>query len=252
VEQYNTVPPDTDGGKQDGGGGGDGAQPEPQQPEIELKTVSTVEAAADALRQLILDGGLEPGARLRETEFSERLGIARHTFRAAAQILIGEGLLRRLPNRGVQLAVLTADDIIDIFKLRAALELEAVRLVSIHDRPLDAAARAVEELNALGHDASWRSVVDPDMAFHRAIIDAAGSPRLSQVYTSVQSEILLCLAQLRPHYEDPSEVAAEHRELLEPLLNHDLTLAEERLRVHLNDAAANLTEALEARQETIA
>jgi DNA-binding GntR family transcriptional regulator len=251
VEQYNTVSSGTDERKQDGERGGDGARPEPQ-PTITLKTVSTVEAAADALRQLILDGGLEPGARLRETDFSERLGVARHTFRAATQILIGEGLLRRLPNRGVQLAVLNADDIIDIFKLRAALELEAVRLVSIHDRPLDAAARAVEELNSLGPDASWRSVVDPDMAFHRAIIDAAGSPRLSQAYTSVQSEILLCLAQLRPHYEDPSEVAAEHRELLEPLLKHDLTLAEERLRVHLNEAAANLTEALEARQVTIA
>lgn len=247
MEQYNTVPSDTGDHKQDGGGQADRAQPE-----IALKTVSTVQAAADALRQLILDGGLEPGARLRETEFSERLGVARHTFRAATQILIGEGLLRRLPNRGVQLAVLTADDIIDIFKLRAALELEALRLVSIHDRPLDAAARAVEELNALGPDASWRSVVDPDMDFHRAIIEAAGSPRLSHAYTSVQSEILLCLAQLRPHYEDPSEVAAEHRELLEPLLKHDLALAEERLRVHLNEAAANLTEALEARQETIA
>jgi DNA-binding GntR family transcriptional regulator len=252
VEQYNTVP-GTEDRKHEGEGGGDGAEPASrQQPEISLKTVSTVEAAADALRQLILDGGLESGARLREAEFSERLGIARHTFRAATQILIGEGLLRRLPNRGVQLAVLDADDIIDIFKLRAALELEAVRLVAIHDRPLDAAVRAVEELNSLGPDASWRSVVDPDMAFHRAIIDAAGSQRLSQAYAAVQSEILLCLVQLRPHYEYPAEVAAEHRGLLEPLLDHDLALAEERLRVHLNEAAANLTEALEARQETIA
>ena len=42
---------------------------------------------------MILDGHLEPGERLRETDFAERLGIARHSFRAATQILIGEGLL---------------------------------------------------------------------------------------------------------------------------------------------------------------
>lgn len=220
--------------------------------EIPVRSVSTVEATADALRQLILDGGLEPGARLRETDFSGRLGVARHTFRAATQILIGEGLLRRLPNRGVQLAVLTADDIIDIFKLRAALELEAVRLVTLNDGPLEAAERAVAELNALDPSATWRSVVDPDMEFHRSIIDAAGSERLARAYAGVQSEILLCMVQLRPHYDHPEEVAAEHRELLEPLKAHKLELAEERFRVHLNEAAANLTQALEAREETVA
>jgi DNA-binding GntR family transcriptional regulator len=244
VEQYNTATK-PDGSSPD-------PQPETVAAEIPVRSVSTVDATADALRQLILDGGLEPGARLRETDFSSRLGVARHTFRAATQILIGEGLLRRLPNRGVQLAVLTAGDIVDIFKFRAALELEAVRLVIIHDRPLEAAERAVEELNALDPSASWRSVVDPDMAFHRAIIDAAESERLARAFAGVQSEILLCMVQLRPHYDQPDEVAAEHRDLLEALKTHDLALAEERFRQHLNDAAANLTRALEAGEETIA
>ena len=58
------------------------------------------------------------------------------------------------------------------------------------------------------------------------------------------------MAQLRPHYDSPSEVAAEHRELLEPLLTHDVAPAEERFRAHLDDAEANLTDALEARKET--
>jgi DNA-binding GntR family transcriptional regulator len=250
VEQYNTVsePPDTPDGPEHADAAEDGV------PEIEirLKTVSTVEAAADAVRQLILDGGLEPGARLKETPFAERLGIARHTFRAAAQILIGEGLLRRSPNRGLQLAILDGDDINDIFKLRAALELEAVRLVLLQEKTLDAAARAVEQLNSLQDGVPWRSVVDADMDFHRAIIDATGSTRLARSYATVQSEILLCMAQLRPHYDNPAEVAAEHRDLLEPLLNQQLELADQRFREHLNEAAANLTEALKAQKETIA
>src|SRR5688500_9793904 len=91
---------------------------------VRLNTVSTVDAAAMALRALILDGDLAPGDRLRETDFAERLGIARHSFRAATQLLIGEGLLRREPHRGVQVTVLTATDIIDTFRLRAALETE--------------------------------------------------------------------------------------------------------------------------------
>jgi DNA-binding GntR family transcriptional regulator len=217
--------------------------------EIRLRTVSVVEAAADALRQMILDGVLEPGERLRETEFSRRLGIARHTFRAATQILIGEGLLRHSPNRGVQLAILDGDDIVDIFRLRAALELEAVHLVMGSGASIEAAEDAVAKLNALPASASWRRVVDADMAFHRAIIDAAGSERMRKAYTALQSEILLCMAQLRPHYDHPDEVAQEHRDLLEPLVSGDTELAEERFRAHLDEATDNLNKALSAREE---
>ena len=47
----------------------DGGDSSPAGDEIQLRTVSVVEAAADALRQMILDGVLEPGERLRETAF---------------------------------------------------------------------------------------------------------------------------------------------------------------------------------------
>lgn len=201
---------------------------------------------------MVLDGTLEPGSRLRETDFSKRLGIARHTFRAATQILINEGLLRRSPNRGVQLAVLDGDDIVDIFRLREALEVEAIRLVITGRKEIPEAEEAVEQFNALDDEASWRTVVDLDMTFHRAVIDAAASERINRAYAGVQSEILLCMAQLRPHYDRPAEVAAEHRELLEAIEAGDLKVTEELFRKHLGDATENLTKALEAREEVTA
>lgn len=201
---------------------------------------------------MVLDGTLEPGSRLRETDFSKRLGIARHTFRAATQILINEGLLRRSPNRGVQLAVLDGDDIVDIFRLREALEVEAIRLVITGRKEIPEAEDAVERFNALDDEASWRTVVDLDMTFHRAVIDAAASERINRAYAGVQSEILLCMAQLRPHYDRPAEVAAEHRELLEAIEAGDLKVTEDLFRKHLGDATENLTKALEAREEVTA
>jgi DNA-binding GntR family transcriptional regulator len=210
-------------------------------PDLQLATVSTVQAAANTLREQILDGHIEPGARLRETEFAERLGIARHSFRAATQILIAEGLLVREPNRGVHVPVLEPNDLIDVFQLRTALELEAVRLVMATGEIPAEAEESVRVLSGIGDAAPWRSVVEPDMSFHRAIIDAAGSPRLARAYSSVQSEILLCLVQLRPHYHRPAEVAAEHVELIAAIRGGDVSRAEELFRVHLAEAADNLT-----------
>ncbi len=165
---------------------------------LHLNTVSTVDAAANVLRQLILDGELEPGSRLREAEFAERLGIARHSFRAATQVLISEGMLRREPHRGVQVTVLGAGDILDTFRLRTALETEAVRILIAEGRVPENARQAVDELSAVPDNAPWRDVVEPDMKFHRAIIDAAQSPRISRAYAGVQAEIQLCMVQLRP------------------------------------------------------
>jgi DNA-binding GntR family transcriptional regulator len=216
---------------------------QPSAPDLQVATVSTVQAAANALREQILDGHIEPGARLRETEFAERLGIARHSFRAATQILIAEGLLVREPNRGVHVPVLEPSDLIDVFRLRTALELEAVRLVMASGEVPEEAEASVRELSGVGDDAPWRSVVEPDMSFHRAIIDAAGSARLARAYSSVQSEILLCLVQLRPYYHRPAEVAAEHEELIAAIRAGDPSRAEELFRVHLAEAADNLTKA---------
>ncbi|HMT04170.1 MAG: GntR family transcriptional regulator [Solirubrobacterales bacterium] len=207
---------------------------------VRVSPVSTVEAAANALRELILDGNLEPGVRLREHDFAERLGIARHSFRAATQILIGEGLLKREPHRGVEVAILAADDVADIFRLREALEIEAVRIVTAAGVVPAEAHRAVTEMSALSDDAPWRDVVWPDQRFHRAIIDATNSPRLARAYQGLQSEITLCLAQLRPVYDAPAEVAAEHEELLGPIISGDVELAEKLFRAHLAEAAENL------------
>ena len=210
---------------------------------LQLATVSTVEAAANALRELILDGQIEPGARLRENEFAGRLGIARHSFRAATQILISEGLLLREPNRGVQVPTFDPAHLIDVFRLRIALEVEAVRLVVSNGEIPPAAEQSVAELSRVPDDAPWRAVVEPDFRFHRAIIDATGSPRLARAYSSVESEILLCLAQLRPHYQRPAQVAAEHEELIAALRSGDPQRAEDLFRAHLAEAVDNLTKA---------
>ena len=85
-----------------------------------------------------------------------------------------------------------------------------------------------------------------DLRFHRAVIDAAGSARLARAYTATQSEVAYCLTQLRPHYERPAEVAAEHRGLLGPIAARDPDAACRLLLEHLLEAETNLLGAMPA------
>lgn len=139
-------------------------------------------------------------------------------------------------------------DVTDIYRARAALEIEAVRVCILEQAPTDDAQAAVAALQAARDDTPWRELVDHDLRFHRSFVDAVDSPRISRLYAAVHSEITLCLVQLRPHYSRPAqEVADEHRELLEPVLAGDVQEAERRFRTHFDEAVENLAAVIERR-----
>ena len=216
--------------------------------------ISTIESAASVLRRRILDGALGPGARLPEEQTSAELGVSRHTLRAALRQLVAEGLLRHEPHRGVHVPILTPADVRDVFRLRRLIELDAVEGIAITGDVPRAAVEAVDGLVALGRSAGWHEVVEPDLRFHSALVDAAGSLRLARTYAAIQAEIAYCLVQLRPHYDRPEQVAREHRELLDAIVARNAALAVELMRTHLLDAEAHLLGALpeSSRDRTLA
>ena len=210
-------------------------------PLSQLKTVSTVDALAEELKELVLDGKLEHGERLREVEWSSRYRVGRQTFRAAAQLLCQQGLLVKAPNPGFFVRRFDRREISDLFRVRRLLELEAVRsVVESRDVPR-AATEAVREMTELDAKAPWRAVVDADQRFHGSLIEACGSPHLTRCYKTVESEVILSMVA-RP-LDSRAEQAAEHRELLQLLRGGDIDLAEGAFIEHLRLSERNLISA---------
>jgi DNA-binding GntR family transcriptional regulator len=206
-----------------------------------LHRVSTVDALADALRGAILEGRLPAGSRLREVELCERYGVARHSLRAALRALAAEGLVKIEPNRGARVAQLTADDGRWLYELRTALELEAAYLAlergggrlppSVH-----AALQRLEAACA-GTDPPWAAINEAHSDLHRAIVEAAGSPRIAAAHAALSGEMRLFLLALRPHLP-PAELAADHAALIDGLEREGPPV----LRAHLGAAADTFTE----------
>lgn len=207
----------------------------------ELQSVSTAEAVARALRDRILGGDIAPGTRLPEIELVNRYGVARPTVREALQQLVHQGLLRRRPNHSAEVPQLTPEAVQDIFFARLPLELHTVRTLVERAGPLPAAELAVARMAGLSEDVHWSEVVDADVAFHTALIDAAGSLRLRRLHSVLEGEIRLCVAQLRPAWHTPSALAEEHRQVLEGILRGSVKAAEARMREHLDKAVHDLT-----------
>src|SRR3954464_425695 len=165
---------------------------------LAVRPISTTEAAVVSLRARILDGKIEPGVRLPELELAAEFGVARPTVRAAIQQLCHEGLLVREPNRSAHIPVLTRDEILDLFSVRIPLECLVVRAVMERRAPLAPAREAMAVMEALPNDAGWSKVVSADAAFHQALVDAVGSPRLERPYRAPRGEIRLLVAPPPP------------------------------------------------------
>src|SRR5437868_9162498 len=84
-------------------------------------------AATELIREAIVDGRLPPGQRLKEEELARELGISRTPVREALLILQAEGLVDAAPNRGAVVRSHDADDLEDLYQLRALLEGYAAR-----------------------------------------------------------------------------------------------------------------------------
>lgn len=76
---------------------------------------------AEQLGQSITEGSFLPGARLRETELAAAFGVSRATVREALRLLEQRGLVTILPQRGAHVTRLSAQELNDLYEVRASL-----------------------------------------------------------------------------------------------------------------------------------
>jgi amidase len=183
---------------------------------------SLVEIAAEKITEQILGGELRPGDRVSEPRVSEALGMSRPPLREALRVLESRGLLTHLPRRGYRVVEMSRQDMAEIYDLRHALEKHAL------DRLLHSAAGSPRTMARLLEPArTWLTRmekaagrVDPvaftrtNVGFHTAVVDAAGSARLSGIYRQLMVQMQLWMAW------NLEKEAAEHGDLTHGYRRH--------------------------------
>src|ERR671935_3026513 len=93
-----------------------------------LENLTLWQRVYEYLRQEILAERLHPGAELQEVPLSEELGVSRGPIREAIGRLAAEGLVTVRPRRGAVVRSLSKDEFLELYQVREALEMMAVRL----------------------------------------------------------------------------------------------------------------------------
>jgi DNA-binding GntR family transcriptional regulator len=216
-----------------------------------LERRSTGEQVAQAIREAILSGRLEPGAHLREATMAEAFGVSRNTLRGAIQVLARDGLVTHRVHRGAFVTELDPEAIADIFRARRIVELSALggEAGGADLAPLEVAQAALREAIDGGDE---DGIVMADLAFHRGLADLSRSSRLSTLFSEMEAETRLSALLVGNAHLDSEELYAEHGEILDLLRRGEVDAARELLARHLDSSEQLLLDALAARREAAA
>ena len=214
-----------------------------------------VEAVTQAVRDLILSGEIQAGARLAEISLAERLGVSRTPVRLALQVLEGEGLVVPATNRGYLVRRVTMHDVLAGFDVRGTLEGFASRIVAEAGLKRSDEAALLENLEEgdalcaagmLDEEAAQRWA-DLNVLFHKIIISAADNAPLTAAHELVCRQLLVGPAataysahRLKEGFATISESQAHHRAIVAALQKGEGARVEFLAREHIHHARENM------------
>jgi DNA-binding GntR family transcriptional regulator len=138
-------------------------------------TIATSTIIAQALREAIILGKVEPGAPLRQDHIASEFGVSHIPVREALRELVTDGLAALIQNRGVIVSELSADIAWELTEYRCLLEGQmaqwAVPLISDLD-----IAEAKNILDRLDGETGILEILKLNTAFHAAIFRPANRP----------------------------------------------------------------------------
>jgi GntR family transcriptional regulator, rspAB operon transcriptional repressor len=187
------------------------------------------------LRREIIKGQLLPRSLLSEQELSQRFGVSRTPVREALIKLSEENLVETYPQYGTFVAPIKLRDVFDSQFVREALECAAIEraIEKIDAAQAKALTSMVDRQRALHRANDSDGFFEADERMHALIMEIAGHP---QAWRQVENAKAQMDRVRRLTFRIPkklSSVIAEHKAIVERLIDRDEDGAIEAMRVHL-------------------
>lgn len=202
--------------------------------------------AHSALLDGIASGAYAPGEKLNEVNVAQSLGISRNTLREAFATLVSEGLLERIPNRGVFIVELSRQDLSDMYAARMVLEPGALlwgqrKGLDKLEGIVSAAEDLRDSVGSHATDEDIRAIADANQAFHRAIVASAGSEGLNQSMDRILAQMRLGFARAnRLNHEFHVEFIAQNRTVTDLIAEKRWEMAANQLAGFLQHTSDNI------------
>lgn len=191
----------------------------------------------EQLKTLIMNGSIEPGARMNTLDLSRQLDVSPTPVREALARLESDGLVVKLPLKGYSTTdLLSGDQIRELYELRLLLEVPSARQAALH--LTDAQAKMLEDEMAGVDEApqdnryeTYQTLTAHDVRLHRLILTIAGNEMVRQAFERTHCHLHVFRLTYRGRFGE--DTITEHTDVVNALLSRDGDAAEHAMRTHL-------------------
>jgi DNA-binding GntR family transcriptional regulator len=187
------------------------------------------------LKEEILSGEISSGDLLSENDIARRFEVSRTPVREALNQLACDGLVQVLPQRGHLVRTVSFSEIVEAFRLRELLEVEAAG-----EAARNITDQEIEDLTLIMTDPE--DTVLANYRFHTAVAHISGNRLLRETL----EEILMLMQRMiviHPTLFDPSPEI----KVIEALATRDPDAARTAMRAHIHEARDNLVNSINRR-----
>jgi DNA-binding GntR family transcriptional regulator len=204
------------------------------------------------IRAALTEGRFAPNQQLFEANLAAHFHTSRGPIREALHQLTAEGLLRQVPNRGVFVIPFDVEALLDLyFARRVVEETAAVALSKSRNPRLSGLEVAMARLRRATKGRDWARIVQADLDFHEALVEASESRHLIRMFRALSGEARMSLLWFEQLYPEPGDLIDEHQPILDAIASHDSTSVKKQLAIHMREAMQRLSEEARRNRDSI-
>jgi DNA-binding GntR family transcriptional regulator len=196
----------------------------------------------EIIKNYLMRPDVPPGTHLFEDKLAKEIGVSRTPVKLALNRLQQEGLVVIQPNRGAFKVYLNFQDVIEIVKIRIALECLSLEIGADNNKNRVAGIleQLIPNIESFQSSEDLTNYPELDRQFHENLIKAANSQWLLRMIKDHDSLFhmfrLLCLQNI----ERISSSIEEHKKIVEALKRGEIFLTTSLIREHWESAIKDL------------
>ena len=198
------------------------------------------------LSQAILTQKIKPGQHLVEQPLADQLSVSRVSVREAIRRLAQDGLVEIIPTKGSFVVSLTADDVEEIYQLRSALEIIALKEIMIANNHVNLSPleNIVTEMITSEQKQDRLQGAALDNHFHRTLMNLSGLTRTIRIWEQMSTQITMVIYTVSSFYPSYEGLVERHAKLVDLIQSGDYQNTATYLQHHIQEGAQMLLTAI--------
>jgi DNA-binding GntR family transcriptional regulator len=194
--------------------------------------------AYEAIKKMIVSRQISYGEPMTELRLTEMLSVGRTPIREALNLLSRDGVVTLVPNKGFILNQIKYEDLIDIYRIREALDPVATRYAAQRIELSKLEEIEKKYLNNGKDDIKKGRVFSYEL--HSLIYESCGNPHLIEIFEKLKMKIQMSQASAWEFWSRigdssvPERRYHEHIEIIRLLKERDAEEAEKVSKAHIS------------------